>query len=241
MAGFFYNLGRVVGQGARKANWVFQSATGTEADALRAEHAVGKDLALAFARENDLELDPAVQAFLDTISGRLVACVSNKQQRFCFRSARKEEFNAFALPGGFIFVMRPLLELCEWDEDEIAFVLGHEMGHVVLKHAINRLMASSAICAGLARVPVGGLLGLGLMHTAVELLNQGHSREQELEADQLAMQLVHYAGFRADGGTKLLRRLGGLPTERWLGSSYFSSHPPVAARIEHVEKVLRSL
>jgi predicted Zn-dependent protease len=103
------------------------------------------------------------------------------------------------------------------------------------------MMASSAICAGLARFPIGGLLGMGILHTVMELLNQGHSREQELEADQLATQLVHYAGFHPDGGSRLLRRLGSLPSERWLGSTYFSSHPPAEARIEHIEQLMRRL
>jgi predicted Zn-dependent protease len=241
VGGFFYNLGRAVGSGARKANWVFQSLTGSEGDALQAEHTVGKDLALAYAKETELDPDPATQAFLDRISSRLVPCVSKKEQQFCFRAVHKEEFNALAMPGGFIFVMRPLLELCEWDENEIAFVLGHEMGHVLLKHAINRIMTSSAICAGMMRFPVGGLLGVGILHLVTDLLNQGHSREQELEADGLATQLVHYAGFDPEGGPRLLQRLGGVPTERWLDSTYFSSHPPVEARVENIGKKLQQL
>ena len=74
-----------------------------------------------------------------------------------------------------------------------------------------------------------GLLGMGILHTVMELLNQGHSREQELEADRLATQIIHYAGFDTAGGTRLLQRLGAIPSERWLGSTYFSSHPPMEA------------
>ena len=241
MARFFYNVGKFVGQTGRKANWVIQSLTGSEGDALKAEHAVGKDLALAFAKENHVDPDPAVQAFLDRIGARLAPCVAAKEQQFSFRASRKEEFNALAFPGGFIFVMRPLLDLCAWDENEIAFVLGHEMGHVLLKHSINRLMASSIFCAGLARFPIGGLLGMGLLHATLELLNQGHSREQEFEADRVATQITHFAGFDPDGGKRLLQRLGAIPSERWLGSTYFSSHPPMEARIEHIEKNLQAL
>lgn len=236
MSGFFYNFGKMMGQTTRKANWVVQSLTGSEGDALKAEYAVGKDLAQAFARESPLEPEPEVQAFLDGISGRLIECVTNPEHRFCFRAVRKDEFNAVALPGGFVFVMRPLLELCEWNEQEIAFVLAHEMAHVLLRHAINRLMASSAICAGLAKFPIGGLLGMGILQVAMELLNQGHSREQELEADRLAVRLANFAGFDPEAGKRLMLRFSALPSERWLGSTYFSSHPPAEVRIQHIEK-----
>jgi predicted Zn-dependent protease len=102
-------------------------------------------------------------------------------------------------------------------------------------------MANSLFCAGLMRFPIGGLLGMGILHTVMELLNQGHSREQELEADKVATQLTHYAGFDPNGGPRLLRRLGSLAPDRWVGSTYFSSHPPMPARIEQIEQVVRSM
>lgn len=241
MGGFFFNLGKTIGQTSRKANWVVQSMTGSESDALQAEYAVGKDLAQAYTKENPLSPEPEIQAFLDPLTARLLECVSNKEYKFCFRAANINEFNAFALPGGFIFVMRTLLDLCEWNEDEVAFVLSHEMGHVLLRHAINRLMASSAICAGLAKFPIGGLLGVGILQVAMELLNQGHSREQELEADKLAVQLSHFAGFDPEAGKHMLARLNTLPSEKWLGSTYFSSHPPFEVRVENIDKHIQVL
>ena len=158
MANFFYNLGRLVGPKMRKAKWVVSDLTGTEADAIAAEYQVGRDLAQSFLQQLAMEPDPAVQTILDDLGGRLTNCLKNRQRRFQFFAARSPELNAFALPGGFIFVMRPLLEFCYWDRDELAFVLAHEMGHVIRRHSIERLMASSIVQAGVGRLPVGGVL-----------------------------------------------------------------------------------
>jgi predicted Zn-dependent protease len=54
-----------------------------------------------------------------------------------------DEPGAFALPGGFLYVTRPLLEICGFDEDEVACVVGHEMGHVVRGHAMERITSPS--------------------------------------------------------------------------------------------------
>ena len=65
MAGFFYNVGRFLGGQARKAKWAFRSLTGTEAEAVRAEHGVGRDLARAVLEEVEADPDPAVARWLE--------------------------------------------------------------------------------------------------------------------------------------------------------------------------------
>jgi predicted Zn-dependent protease len=234
MRGFFYKLGRLVGPKVRQANWVMSSLTGTEADAVQAEYRVGCDLAQSFLAQMERESDPAICHLLDEIGGRLAACVKDRQRRFTFHAVRAGEINAYALPGGFVFLMRPLLALCQWDRDEIAFVIGHEMGHVIKRHAIHRLMASSLIRGSLGRLPVGGVLAAPARTMAATLLNQGYSQDQELEADALAVRLVQAAGYDARAGLRLLERFRTMPTEALQLSSYFSSHPPVDVRLRQV-------
>lgn len=234
MAGFFYNLGRMVGPKVRQANWVVQSVAGSEADAVRAEHQVGRDLAAAFLQQMAAEDDPAVVQAIDEIAGRLVPCVKDKQRQFRFLTVRSQELNAYALPGGFIFVMRPLLEFCRWDRDEIAFVMAHEMGHVIKRHAIDRMMASSIISNGIARLPVGGVLAAPIRNMAGTLLNQGYSQDQELEADALGAKLVRAAGYDVTAAERILQRMQTMPGEAWHLTSYFSSHPPIAVRLQSI-------
>jgi beta-barrel assembly-enhancing protease len=236
MGNFFYNLGRTVGPNLRKANWVLNSLTGSEADAIRAEHAVGRDLAQAFVQQVELDPDPAIRQRIDSIGQRLAGCLKERQHRFWFGVVHSTEINAYALPGGFIFAMRALLESCQWDPDEIAFLLGHEMAHVVKRHAIDRLMANSIISGGLGRLPVGGPLRAPFIQLAASLLSQGYSQDCELEADRLGAKLARAAGFDPAGAVRLLNRLRSLPSEALLLSSYLSSHPPVDARIRAVTR-----
>ncbi|HZT79370.1 MAG TPA: M48 family metalloprotease, partial [Gemmataceae bacterium] len=191
MAGLFYHLGRLVGPKVRQANWVYRSLAGTEAESVRAEQAVGLDLARAFVRELPPDPDPAVKEFVEGLGARLTSCLTGGLWAFRFLPVLAPEANAFALPGGFIFVARPLLELCRWDRDETAFILGHEMGHVLKRHAIDRLMANSFLSTLMSRLPLGG----GLVRPQVAavlgtLLRQGYSREQELDADVLGLRLM---------------------------------------------------
>jgi len=236
MAGFFYKLGRMLGPKVREANWVVSSLTGTEADAVRAEEQVGRDLAQSFLEQLDVEDDPTVLAVITEVGGRLVPCLKDKQRTFRFVVGRSRELNAYALPGGFIFVMRPLLEFCRFDRDEIAFVLGHEMGHVLKKHAVNRLMASSIIRTGVGRLPVGGVLAAPIRNMAATLLDQGYSQDSELEADALGARLVKAAGYDVAAARRLLERMQTMPSEAWLLTSYFSSHPPIAIRLANLAR-----
>jgi predicted Zn-dependent protease len=239
MSGFFYNLGRLVGPQLRKANWVYHSLTGTEADAVRAEYAVGRDLAWAMAQQMEVERDPDVARFLDDLGARLAACVADRDRRFYFRAVRAPEVNAFALPGGFIFLTRSLLELCDWDCDETAFVMGHEMGHVLRQHAIERIMANSVLRTALSKFSLGkGLLGVPLTGLLTQLLNQGYSREQELDADLLGVRLAAAAGFDAGRATWLLARLATQASDPATLGSYFASHPPFGVRIQNVQRFL---
>ncbi len=239
MGGFFYNLGRLVGPKLRKANWVYRSLTGTETESIQAEHAVGRDLARAFAQQMVLDPDPAVAQLLDQLGGRLASCLRQRQWSFRFLTVQAPEINAFALPGGFVFLTRSLLELCQWNHDEMAFILGHEMGHVVRRHAIDRLMANSFFSTLLGRLPLGGgPLRPQLAALLSTLLHQGYSQDQELDADAVGVQLARSAGFDAAAAVRLLARLGGDASAGASGFSYFASHPPLDVRTRNIERLL---
>src|SRR5262245_13069360 len=240
MGGFFFNLGKAVGANLRKANWVYRSVTGSEAEAIQAEVAVGRDLAQAMVAEHAPDPDQAVQGRLTDLAGRLAACLREQRYPFTVRALQAPEVNGFALPGGFVFLTRPLVELCAADADALAFVLGHEMAHVACRHAMDRLMANSVLRAGLSRLSVaGGLLGASLRGLAASLLHQGYSREQELEADGVGARLAAAAGFDPWAAVRLLERLAGVAGPVAGLSAYFSSHPPFEVRIGHLGKVLR--
>ncbi len=237
----FYHLGRKLGPKFRKARWMWESFAGTEADAIRLEQGVGQDLAAAALAQLPLDTEPRTRQTLDSINGRLSACVANKLRSFCCQGYQSAEPNAFALPGGFIFVSRSILDLCRWDLDEVAFVLGHEMGHVIRGHAIERIITGSAISAVSRAAPVPGVLAGWLRTVGVKYLETAYSREQELEADRLGLRLALAAGFEAQGSLRLLARLAELKKSAAplsLGE-YFSSHPTSEIRIAGIRRYLQ--
>jgi predicted Zn-dependent protease len=225
-------VGRFLGGQARKANWAFRSLTGTEAEAVRAEYGVGRDLARTVHEEISADTDPAVARWLDEIGGLLTAAVKQKERTFTFRAVLIQEPNAFALPGGFVFISRALLRLCQGSHDDLAFVMGHEMAHVLCGHTMERLVARSLISAAVGRFsPMTRLLRRPLTGLMATLLQQGYSQDQELEADRLGVELARRAGFDPEAGPRLLDRL----RQRFASPSevlgYFSSHPPWEVRL----------
>ena len=239
--GLFYNLGRRMGPKLRKAQWMWASFTGTEAEAIRLEHAVGSDLADEAGRQLALDLDPRTRQALDEVGRRLAACVANRQRSFHFDAFAAGEPNAFALPGGFIFVSRSILELCQWDQSEMAFILAHEMGHVIRGHAIERIVTNTAVSVASRAAPVRGALGGWLKTVGVQYLQTAYSRDQELEADRLGVRLLRAAGFEPEGAIQLLGRLAELKRSAEPASlgEYFSTHPTAEIRIQSLRRFLQ--
>jgi predicted Zn-dependent protease len=237
----FYNLGRRMGPKVRKVRWMWESLTGTEADAIRLEHGVGLDLAHEAGRQLQADPDPRTGAVLDEIGRQLSQCVTNRLRSFRFDGFQGGQPNAFALPGGFIFVNRPILDLCQWDKDRIAFILAHEMAHVIRGHAIERIVANSAVSMAARAAPVSGALGTWLRTVGVQFLQTAYSRDHELEADTLGVRLAAAAGYRPDAAIELLARLAELSRSanpEGLGE-YFSTHPSSEVRIANIRHFLR--
>jgi predicted Zn-dependent protease len=240
VSGFFYKMGKMAGPKVRKGKWLWHSLTSSEKEVLAAEYEVGQDLAREIRREMPPVSDPQVGQLFSDIGGRLAGRLSSKKRKFSFELVAGAEPNAFALPGGFIFVTEALWDLCAHDPDEMAFILAHEMAHVVRKHAIDRLISSSAISVLTRAAPVQGVLGGWLRSVGVQFLYNAYSQDRELEADDFGARLVKAAGFDLNAAVRLLARLMRRrpgPGENELGS-YFSSHPPLTSRIKYIKRKL---
>jgi len=237
MSGLFYNLGRKVGPKVRKAKWMWQSITATEADTIKAEYEVGRDLACEIRDRLELDTEPRAGQILNEVGSKLTDRVANKLRKFSFEVVKGDEPNAFALPGGFIFVTRSLLELCDWNQDEIAFILAHEMAHVIRGHAMSRIITNSAISVGAKAAPIRGPLASWVGKVGVKFLESAYSQDTELEADKLGARLVVVAGYDPKAPMKLLARLSELKQSANQSSlgEYFSSHPAFGTRIQNVD------
>jgi predicted Zn-dependent protease len=202
---------------------------GTEAEAIQAEYDYGRECARQFAAQFSGKVPSEKQAVVAAVGSRLADAVKDRRREFRFSLVRAGVSNAYALPGGFVFITEPLLDLCAEDRDELAFLLGHEMGHVIRGHARSQLTANTFLHAVTAR-----LSGAGPMLR--QLIDKGYSRELELEADAEGARLAAAAGFDARAAARALRRLALVSRDHAGLAEYFSSHPPLAERIRRLEQ-----
>jgi len=231
----------MAGPKVRKVKWIWHSITASEADSIKAELQVGQDLAREIREQLKLDTEPRAEQILNKVAPVLALGVKNKLRTFRVEVVEGTEPNAFALPGGFIFVTRSLLELCDWNQDEIAFILGHEMGHVIRGHAMDRIIANSAIAVGARNAPIRGPLASWLGKVGIKFLESTYSQDMELEADTLGARLAAVAGYDPHAPIQLLSRLRQLklPAKRSGPGDYFCSHPTFDIRIQNIDRLLR--
>ena len=240
MSGFFYNLGRKVGPKVRKAQWVWQSITGGEAAAIKTENQVGRDLAQEVRKRLKPEQVPEIEQQVSQIGFRLSACVVNRSRTFNFELVDGAEPNAFALPGGFIFINMALIKLCDANTDELAFIIAHEMAHVIRGHAMNRIISNSAIKAASRAIRVRGAVSGWVQKVGIKFLESTYSQSMESEADKLAVHLMNAADYNPKASIDLLDRLASLvvPEKELSLGNYFSTHPAFEERIGLIKDML---
>lgn len=240
MSSFFYNLGRKAGPKIRKGKWIFKSLTGTAEDVISAEYEVGCDLAAALRIQIPCDNTSQDAALVNSIGKRLSARVANKLRKFNFEIITDGPPNAFALAGGFVFITRSMLDLCKRSEDEMAFILAHEMAHIIKGHAMDRLVSSAAFSVLSKRLPGSGALGTWLRGTGIKVLESAYSQQNEFTADELGTRLALAARFDKTASEKLLLRLARISKDQGseLIGKYFSSHPPFNERIANVKRTI---
>jgi predicted Zn-dependent protease len=238
MGSLFHNLGMAVGRVVRKANWIAQELTGTDDQVIEAEYRYGRDLARAIVEEQAGGRSLPDSDLLNAVGQRLTTCLTNRKRRITFSLLPGPGINAYAVPGGFIFVTEPLLVLLSKQEDCIAFVLAHEIGHVVCGHARDRLLSNAMLSTLSLATPASGQWNGLFRRVAKDFVSSAYSQEHELEADGWALRLLQKAGFDPAAGTVVLQCLAKLHEEDPILSEYFSSHPPIVRRIAEMRRLL---
>jgi predicted Zn-dependent protease len=187
--------------------------------------------------------DPEVQRYISSL-GELLAKTSERPDLpWRFTVLDSPQVNAFALPGGYIYITRGLLALAS-SEAEVASVLAHEIGHVAARHSAQR--QGRATVAGLLGAAAGILTGspqvAQLGNVGAQLYVQKFSREQELQADTLGVRYMARANYDTEAAVSFLRKMQGETRLRALEAgkdpdeaeqvNWMSSHPRTADRVE---------
>jgi beta-barrel assembly-enhancing protease len=214
----------------RQAKWMWSLFTGTEDEQIRAERDFGQECARVFAKQFSGSPSRAAQALVEKIGSSLADAVKDPRREFRFTVVDSALSNAFALPGGFVFITGSLLDSCKRDRNEIAFFLGHEIGHILRGHAKDHMTANALLNAVMARLPAAGQM-------LRQVISKGYSRTLELEADQEGARWAAAAGFDARASIDALKHLAQVSPEASGLSEYLSSHPPISERIRELEKL----
>lgn len=182
-----------------------------------------------------LSIDLKQTARVQSIGATIATLSPRKDVTFSYQVLNSTIINAFSAPGGPVLITQKLARMMTTD-DELAFVLGHETGHITAQHARN-LMNRSLIAQGLGAIFLGGASALAQTGTnlAYTLYDRGYGRNMEYQADDYGVKLMRQAGYNAEGAVKALAKLG-MDTTRGV-NKYLATHPDVPRRIDRIGKL----
>ncbi len=176
--------------------------------------------------------DPALAAYVADVGARVAAHSDRTDVQYSFTVLDTEVVNAFAAPGGYIYVTTGLLATAG-DESELACVLAHEAGHVVGRHSVRSiqnamgLQLAAELLLGEQGEAWGQLAGVG-----AGLFMMKNSREHEFQADQFAVKYAVAAGYDPNGAVRFFDKLVEMHGDGPGGfAGWLSTHPPTMERI----------
>lgn len=213
---------------------------------------IGNELAkmYGFSPENKNRTEVRIVDLYLKQAGGILAARAHRKLPYRFHYVPNENMiNAFALPGGHVYVGEGLLELMD-SEDELAAVLGHEIEHIDHYHCAERAQQEEA----LRRIPLGGLVAIPIF-----VFEAGYTKDQELEADREGTKLAVQSGYSANGAIRMFEAFNRMyeryraqkaransPQEEMSDvamqtlEGYFRSHPLPAERIAQIQKLIAS-
>ena len=201
---------------------------------------LGASYAAQIAAQLPLVRDPQVSDYITTLGNKLAKATDTRGLSWHFTVVDSKEVNAFAVPGGFIYVNRGLIEQAQ-DMSQLAGVLGHEIGHVTKRHSVEQMQQAQ-----------GANVGVTLLCTLTKVCNSGaastainaggtalfakFSRTDESEADEEGVRTVIRAGINPKGIPDMFRLLMRLRQSNPSGlDAFFSTHPLEESRIAATE------
>jgi predicted Zn-dependent protease len=212
------------------------------------EKKLGKKILLEIEKRTEVERDLSLQAFIDRVGRSLVAQIDPSPFEFKFYLIKGADPNAFAIPGGYIFVTTGMIVLAD-NEQEVAGVLGHEIGHVTSRHVAQMIERSKRLnLASLAAIIAGVLLGGGgtsseaiatMSMATAEAYTLKYTRENEVEADHKSLQYTIKAGYDPNGLITFLNKINKISLGSAKIPAYLLDHPVTEDRISLLENLLR--
>ena len=205
---------------------------------------IGRQLGAVLLGAKPLHPDMALQRYVNNL-GRWISLQSSRPQLpWSFAVLDDPGFNAFAAPGGYIFITKGLVDRV--DEAELAGILAHEITHVTSKHHLNalRTKARAGLATGVAATLLSsqrgntGAIASQFLSLGRSLYSSGLDQGDEFEADRNGVALAARAGFDPYGLPSVLQQLRSATPDNGLFALTLSTHPPAQQRLEQLETAM---
>ena len=217
-----------------------EKITGKPAITREEEIAIGRQIAGNLLGAAPLVKDAKLQKYINQV-GRWIADQSERPDlAWHFGVIEANDVNAFAAPGGYIFVTRGLYQTLR-SEAELAGVLGHEIGHVIRQHHLKILQQSKLLDLGsqhLAKKVGGNEKVQGLIGSGAEIASRALDKDAEYEADRIAVVLSARAGYDAFGLPAVLQQLGHVAKDEGNVTLLFKTHPHPDDRLVKLDSIM---
>ncbi|MCX2832429.1 M48 family metalloprotease [Microbulbifer thermotolerans] len=207
---------------------------------------IGREMHKKLIASTPIYNDPVLTAYVNHVGQKIAAASDRPDLNYHFTIIDSQDINAFALPGGYVYINRGLLTYLH-SEAEMAAVLAHEIGHITARHAVRQKTAATG--AGVASVLSVLVTGSGVVGDVTNLWStaavKGYGREMELEADRFGAQYMYNAGYDPQAMINVIgllkdqetfarrrARLEGKKPQTYHG--VFSTHPRNDIRLQEV-------
>jgi predicted Zn-dependent protease len=182
---------------------------------------------------DDVDVNDRVQLIL----GKIVAVCDRRDVVYFIKVLDDESMNAVSLPGGYIYIFKGLIDKID-NDDELAGVIAHEVGHITAKHAMKKLQAAyGALLLQVAAASTGSGKALGATNLALASIFTEYSQQDEFQADQLGVKYMKLAGFNPQGMVGLLKKLREEQEKAPIRQfSYWRTHPYLVKRVAVVNQ-----
>ena len=212
------------------------------------ERKLGQQFVVAVLAQLPVIQDPEVVGFVNKVGQDVVNHLEFHNFPFHFYVVNSSDLNAFAGPGGYVFMNRGLIEIMD-DEGELASILAHEIAHVQSRHIAQRIARAkklnfAAIGGLLAGIFLGGEAGAAVMAGSQAGANQAmlnSSRQDEEEADRRGLRYLEATGYEGEDFVKIMRKMG---QDSWkMGGhvpTYLLTHPAVPERVVYLATTVQT-
>lgn len=196
---------------------------------------LGQDAARQFESQNRTSRDRRVEA----IGNKIVRGLDRRDFEYSFKVVDRDEVNAVSLPGGHVYVYRGLLRAVGDDEDALAGVIAHEVGHLTERHSVKQV--EKAMGANLLLDLLTNEKSRTAGAIVANLLSLKFSRSDEYDADEVGVRLMSRAGYDPRGLARFFRQLEASEKRGGSGVSWLRTHPNSGERARRVDEMASSL